>query len=70
MMGFFLFTTVSRLALGPTQPLIQWVLGVLTLVIEQLRNEADHSAKFSAEVKNVWSCASTPSVHFHGLVLN
>jgi len=24
---FFLFTTVSRLALGPTQPPIHWVLG-------------------------------------------
>jgi len=26
-LGFILFTTVSRMALGPTQPPIQWVLG-------------------------------------------
>jgi len=30
-MGFFLFATMSRLALGPTQPTIQWVLGVLSV---------------------------------------
>jgi hypothetical protein len=27
----FLFTTTSRLALGPTQPPIQWILVVLSL---------------------------------------
>jgi hypothetical protein len=30
-LGIFLFTTTSRLALGPTQPPIQWVLGALSL---------------------------------------
>jgi hypothetical protein len=30
----FLFTTVSRLALGPTQPPIQWAPGVLSLGIK------------------------------------
>jgi hypothetical protein len=38
-MGFFLFPTVSRLALGPIQPPIQWVLGV-----KWLGHEADHSS--------------------------
>jgi len=28
-LGIFLFTTVSRTSLGPTQPPIQWVPGVL-----------------------------------------
>jgi len=40
---------VSRQALGPTQPPIQWVLGV-----EQPRREADHSLTSSTE-NNVWS---------------
>jgi hypothetical protein len=28
-LGIFLFTTASRMALGPTQPPIQWVQGAL-----------------------------------------
>jgi hypothetical protein len=50
-LGIFLFTTVSRTALGPTQPLIQWVLGALSLGVKQLGCEADHSPPYSAEVK-------------------
>jgi hypothetical protein len=30
-LGIFLLTTVSRTALGPTQPPIQWVTGFLSL---------------------------------------
>jgi hypothetical protein len=32
--------------------------------------EADHSVPFSAEVKNVWSCTSTPPIRLHGVVLS
>jgi hypothetical protein len=28
-LGIFLFTTVSRPALGPTQPSVQWIPGVV-----------------------------------------
>jgi len=36
-----LFSTVSRLALRHTQPHIQWIMGVLSLVVKQLGHEAD-----------------------------
>jgi len=50
-LGIFLFTTASRMALGPTQPPILWVLGAFSLGIKQPGCEADHSPPSSAEVK-------------------
>jgi hypothetical protein len=41
---FFIFSTVARRALGPTQPPIQWV--------KRPGREADHSPPSNAEVKN------------------
>jgi hypothetical protein len=49
--GIFLFTTVSRLALGPTQPPIQWVPGALSLEVKRPGREADHSPPCTAKVK-------------------
>jgi hypothetical protein len=40
--GIFLFTTMSRPALAPTQPPIQWVPGSLSLGVKQLVLAADH----------------------------
>jgi len=48
--GYFLFTTMSRPALRPTQPCIQGV--------KWLGYEADHLPP-SAQVKNVWCYFST-----------
>jgi hypothetical protein len=50
-LGIFLFHTVSRPALGPTHPPIQWVLGVLSLGVRRQVPEADHSPPSSTEVK-------------------
>jgi len=50
-LGFFLFDTISRPALGPTQPPIQVVPGVISLGVKLLGREADHSPPSSAEVK-------------------
>jgi hypothetical protein len=50
-MGIFLFTTASRLALGPTQPPIQWVSGALSPGVKRSRCEIDHSPPSSSEVK-------------------
>jgi hypothetical protein len=49
-LGIFLFTA-SRTTLGPTQPPIQWVPGVLYLGIKRPGREADHSPPSGAEVK-------------------
>jgi hypothetical protein len=42
---------VSRTALGPTQPPIQWVPGALSLGLERLGCEADHSPPSISKVK-------------------
>jgi hypothetical protein len=56
----FLFVTMSRSVLGPTQPPIQLVPGALSLGKEWLGSEDDHSPPCSAKVKNAWSYTSTP----------
>jgi hypothetical protein len=62
--GIFLFTTVTRPVLGPTQPPIQWVPGALSLGVKRSGREADHSPPSGAEVKNEWSYVSTPQYVF------
>jgi hypothetical protein len=52
---FFLFTTVSRPAVGPTQPPIQWVSWALTPWVRLPVREADQSPPPTANVKNAWS---------------
>jgi hypothetical protein len=47
----FLFTTVSRTALGPTQSPTQWVKGAFPLGVKRPEREAGHSPPSSAEVK-------------------
>jgi len=46
---------VSRQALGPTQPLIKWVSGALSLGVKRLGRGVGQSPPSSAEVKNAWS---------------
>jgi len=67
----FLFATASRPVLKPTQPPIQRVSETLSLAINWMGGEADHSPPHSAEFKNMWSYTSTPPpIHFHGTVLS
>jgi len=48
----------SRTALGPTQPYIQWVPGILSRRVKRAGREADHSPPSSAEISKAWSYTS------------
>jgi hypothetical protein len=60
----FLFSMSSWLALGSTQPPIQWAPGALSPGIKRPGREADHSPPASDEVKKMWIYISTPSYAF------
>ena len=53
--------------MGPTQTCIQWAVGGSFPEVRQPKHEVDRSPPSSAEVKNEWSCTSTPSVRLHGV---
>jgi hypothetical protein len=65
---FFVFTTASRRALGPTQPPIQWVPGALSSGTKRTGREADHSPPSSAEVKNTLSYTPTTTPQYAFMV--
>jgi hypothetical protein len=69
-LGIFLFTTTSRMALGPTQPPIQWVLEALSLEVKEPGSEVDHSPPSSVKAENVWNYISTPPISLHRMVLS
>jgi hypothetical protein len=48
----FLLSIASTSALGPIQPLIQWVPGALSPEVKRQGREADHSSPSSFEVEN------------------
>jgi hypothetical protein len=51
--------TIFRLAVGPTQPPIQYIPEVLSLGVKRSKYEANHSPPSSAG-QQWWSCTSTP----------
>jgi hypothetical protein len=57
-------TTVSRQALGPTQPPAQWVPEVLSPGVRWPGREADRLPPSIAQFKNTWSYISTPPYVF------
>jgi hypothetical protein len=60
----FLFDTVSRPALGPTQPPIQWVPGVLSLGVKRPAVKLTTHLHIVSRSKNEWSYTSTPQYVF------
>jgi hypothetical protein len=57
-------STSSRPAVGPIQPPIQWVPGVLSSGVKRPGREAHHSPPTSSEVKKIWIYTSTPPYAF------
>jgi hypothetical protein len=55
-----LFPITSTPALGPTQPLIQWVPGAISSREKRQVRESYHSLPFSAEVKNDGAISPLP----------
>jgi hypothetical protein len=68
----FPFDTMSRLALGPNEPPIQWVLRALTLGVKRPGCETVHSPLSSAEVKESVELYlySTDTSSWHGAWLS
>jgi hypothetical protein len=60
----FLFSTLSRPALGSIQLPIQWVPGAISPGVKRPGREADHSPPASAEVKKMWTYTSLPPYAF------
>jgi hypothetical protein len=69
-LGIFLFTTASRMAVGPTQPPIQWAPDTLSLGVKWLGCEADHSPPSSAEVIEYVELFLHSPIRLHGVVLS
>jgi hypothetical protein len=67
--GNFCLHHVSRPALGPTQPDIQWVPGTLSLGVKRPEREADHFHLVLGS-NNEWNYTSTPLLYLRGLVLS
>jgi len=56
---YFFLSKTSRLALEPTQPAIQWVLGLVSPEETQPGHQVDQSLSFSPKARNEWSCSCT-----------
>jgi hypothetical protein len=48
---------------------LQWIPRAFSLWVKRPGRESDHSPPSSAEVKNARSCAYTPPIRLHGVVL-
>jgi hypothetical protein len=65
----FLFNKMPGLAVEPTQPFSQCVLGAPALDprVKRSGHETDCSPPLSAKIKNEWRYSSTPSLWLHGV---
>jgi hypothetical protein len=61
---FFSSPKLSMLAMGPTQPPIQWFLGALSPRVKQLGDDTDHILPPTAKIKKLWRYTSIPPYAF------
>jgi hypothetical protein len=66
----FFFTTVSRMALGPTQHPTQWVQGAVSLGVKQPGCKADHSPPSNAKVKECVELYLHFPICFQGMMIS
>jgi hypothetical protein len=60
-----LFSTASRPALGPTQPLVQMVAGAPSWDVKRLGRSAEHLPPPSAQIKNSSSWYAEKQLYLH-----
>ena len=51
----FLFSKTKRLALGPSQPPIQWMSGMCSLGLNWPWHEADYSSLSNVNIMSMWT---------------
>jgi hypothetical protein len=68
--GNFSLHAASRTALGPTQPLIHWVIGALFMAVKWQGREADHSPPSNFEVKECVELHLHSPIRLHGVVVS
>jgi len=51
---------------SPKHPVLYWWVMGSCLAEKQWEREVDHVSSSSAEIKNEWSCTSTPPMYLHG----
>jgi hypothetical protein len=57
----FLFCEGSKIAVQPTQPPVYWLLADVTPGLEQPEGEVVNLSACTAEIKNAWSNAFSPT---------
>jgi hypothetical protein len=60
----FFFSITSGLVLGPTQPPLKWVSGVVAPLTKLPEREADHSPLSTPEIKNDGTIPQSPMYPF------
>jgi hypothetical protein len=58
------------MAMGPTQPPIQWVPGALSVAVKRPGREADHPRPSISEVKELMELYIHSPIRIHGVVLS